>query len=367
MSEHVFEAQTGRFFCPIPAAINPRVTEVAERSLGWMIRMGLCIDERQRRRALAANGAEFYGRITPEGSEDRLAIAADWIYWAGFFDDTRCDEVEAGEQQGGFTALVARLLRMLETMDGRIAGDDRCLRALHDLAVRFSRCATPVQVNRWVEAQRKWLLGVIQRRSLAARGAMPGLDDYLTMRLHDAAGAPITSMIEMVGGLEVPCHEMDSARVRAISELGAMIGALDNDRISRFKETHGGVEEQNLLRVMMAEKGCSPEDALRDLVALRDRMMCLFLRLRDDATPGASPALGRYLADLGHMIRGHVDWSFTTPRYSTLYGAGGALIGTVRLSMEWAPEPADSHLEAPPLPSIAWWWDQLAAPATPSA
>ena len=367
MSEQVFQAETGRFYCPIEAAVHPRVGEVAERALRWMTRMGLGADDRQRLRAMAANGAEFYGRITPLGSDERLSIAADWIYWAGFFDDTRCDEDETSGRADGFTALSARLLRMLETMDPRLAAGDPCLLALHDLATRFQACATPVQMNRWVEAHRKWLFGVVQRRSLAARDAMPDLDDYLTMRLHDAAGAPITSMIEIVAGLEVPAWEMDSPRVRAISELAAMIGALDNDRISRFKEAHGDTEEQNLLRVLVAARGYSPAEALAEIVTLRDRMMCLFLRLRDQESPLGSPALRRYLADLGHMIRGHIDWSFTTARYRALYTAAGTRSGTVDLSMDWADEPADGLLEAPPLPSIAWWWSQLAAPPSLSA
>jgi hypothetical protein len=359
MNTRVVHATTGLFYCPIPPAVHPDVAAVAERSFAWLTRVGLCPDERARRRAMASNAAEFYGRITPDGDGERLSIAADWIYWAGFFDDTRCDEAPAGSDR--FTDLVARLLRMLETMDPRHAEGDACLLALHDIALRYGRAATPVQVNRWVEAQRKWLMGVIQRRDMDARGGVPGLDAYLTMRLHDAAGAPITSMIEVVNGAEVPGREMDSPEVRAISEVASMIGALDNDRISRFKEIHGGGEELGLVRVMAHARRCSLDEALRHVVALRDRMMCLFLRLRDRVTRGASPALRRYVDDLGHMIRGHIDWSFTTARYSTVYGAGGAPSGAVSLSIGWAPGPADDLVEAPPLPSIAWWWEPVVA------
>lgn len=354
---------TGLFYCPIPAAVHPGVAEVAERSLAWVTRMGFC-QERQILRVMAANGAEFYSRITPRGDLDRLSIAADWIYWAGFFDDTRCDEGASRGGEGGFTALASRVLRTLETMDARVCEGDPCLLALHDVATRFARAATPVQMNRWVEAHRKWLLGVADRRAMARRGDTPGIDAYLTMRLWDAAGAPITSMIEMVNGLEVPAHEMDTPRVRAISEIAAMIGALDNDRISRFKEVHGGLEEQNLLRVVVAARGCTPDEALAEITALRDRMMVLFMRLREEALASASPALRRYLADLGHMIRGHIDWSFTCARYRALFGADGAKAGEVDLTIGWVSEPSDGRVEAPPWPSIAWWWRQLATPTT---
>ncbi|HEU4534004.1 MAG TPA: hypothetical protein VFS00_07800 [Polyangiaceae bacterium] len=350
------KAQTGLFYCPIAPAVHPGVAAVAERSFAWLRQTGVCATERQQKRAAASNGAEFYGRITPDGLEERLQIAADWIYWAGFFDDTRCDEGPAADRAGELTVVMGRLLRMLESLDARLCHDDPCLLALYDLARRFAACATPVQYVRWVEAQRAWLFGVAVRRCLAARPEPPGLDAYLTMRLPDAAGAPITAMIEIVNAREVPAAEMHSPRVRALSELAAMIGALDNDRISRFKEMHADASDHTLIRVIMRERGVGEEAALAELVALRDRMMCRFLVLRDRALPDASPALRRYLDDLGHMIRGHIDWSFGTARYHTLHGPGGSPAGGVSLEGGWALAPADDRPEAPPLPAIAWWW-----------
>jgi hypothetical protein len=315
---------------------------------------------------MAADGAEFYGRITPDGIEERLQIAADWIYWAGFFDDTRCDEGPEAGGSGDLVSLMGRLLRMLETMDARLCGDDPYLLALHDIAARFARCATPVQRSRWVEAQRKWLFGVAHRHGMEARGGVPELDGYLIMRLPDAAGAPITSMIEIVNGMEVPAREMESAKVRALSELAAMIGALDNDRISRAKELSADADDLDLLRVMMRAKGAGPEDALAELARLRDRMMCRFLVLREEVLAEASPALRRYADDLGHMIRGHIEWSFRTARYRALHDKSGAPAGSVSLEGGFALAPADSLSEAPPLPSIAWWWSPEAAePAAP--
>lgn len=350
------KAQAGLFYCPIAPAVHPKVDAVAERSFAWLERMGMCTSDRQRERARASNGAEFYGRITPNGVEERLQIAADWIYWAGFFDDTRCDEGPAGDRAHELTLAMGGLLRMLESLDPRLARGDRCLLALHNLALRFSACATPVQYSRWVEAQRKWLFGVAMRRALAARPAPPSLDAYMMMRLPDAAGAPITSMIEIVDAEEVPGAEMDSPRVRALSELAAMIGALDNDRISRFKERHADANDHDPIRVIMRERGVTEGEALAALVALRDRMMCRFLTLRDRAAAGASPALARYLDDLGHMVRGHIDWSFRTARYRMLHGPSGALEGSMSLEGGWARAPSDALTEAPALPSIAWWW-----------
>jgi hypothetical protein len=140
-----------------------------------------------------------------------------------------------------------------------------------------------------------------------------------------------------------------------------MVAALDNERVSHAKEIHGEGPVKNLVDVLMHERGCSAERAFHELVAMRDRMMCLFLRLHQQVASAASPALLRYVTDLGYLIPGNITWSLETARYTTVYGAGAAPIGSITLSGGgWAHAPADGRLEPLPFPSIAWWWDQLA-------
>ncbi|UQA63363.1 terpene synthase family protein [Polyangium aurulentum] len=360
MTHQIFQADTGLFYCPLPSAVHPDVAEITRRSIEWMTRIGLCADERRRRRLVATNSAEFFCRMAPEGAEDRVQIGADWCYWGFAFDDFWSDKSQEGARPGDFIPLVARMLRLIETLDARLCDGDPYLMALHDIALRFYQCATPAQHRRWIEAQRQWLFGVVQRSSFEARGRMPALDGYVTMRLHDCGAAPVTVMVEIANGDEVPDHEMESPVVRALTEVTWMLGAIDNERVSRAKEIHGEGQEHSFVDVLAHERGHTPEQALHDVVAMRDRMMCLFLRLREQAMHQASPALTRHITDLGHVIRGHIEWSLNTTRYSTVYGAGESPIGTVDLSSGWASAPADDRLEPPPIPSIAWWWDQLA-------
>lgn len=358
-----YHADAGRFYCPLRSAVHPEVDAVAQRSLAWLTRLGLGRDARQRERLMATNSAEFYGRITPAGLEDRLQIAADWCYWGFAFDDSWSYRDQTDQTKGWsheFITLAGRLLRMLETQDLRACGDSPYLVALHDIVVRFSHCASPVQLRRWVEAHRLWLLGMVQRHAFEARGTTPDIDAYLTLRLHDCGGAPCTAMIDIVDGVEVPSHEHDAPAVRALTEAAWMIAALDNERVSHTKEVAGEGPVQSLAGVLAHARGCSPAQALHEAVALRDRMMCLFLRLHAQLVATAGPALRRYLDDLAYLIPGNIAWSLATARYTTVYGAGAAPIGSVTLASGWALEPADGRLEPLPFPSIAWWWDQLA-------
>lgn len=362
MTTNIIQADTGLFYCPLPTAVHPRVDEVAGRSAEWLARFELCPGERQRRRLLATNSAEFYGRITPAAIDERLQIAVDWVYWAFAFDDLWSSRSDAQGRSGAITTLAARLLRILETLDDRLCAGDRYLIALHDLAVRYASCASPAQLRRWVEAHRMWLFGHIQRDELQAGGAIAGLDAYLTMRLHDCGGPPVTAMIDVANGVEVPDHELDAPTIRALTEVTWLIAAIDNERVSRAKEMQGEDGVQNLVDVLMHGRGCSPEQALVEVVAIRDRLMNLFVRLHAQALPAAGPALRRYLTDLAYVVPGNVAWSLKTARYTTIYGLGGAQIGTVDLHGGWTQAPADELLDPLPIPAIAWWWRLLAAP-----
>jgi hypothetical protein len=110
---------------------------------------------------------------------------------------------------------------------------------------------------------------------------------------------------------------------------------------------------QTLVTVIASENNCSLQEALDMAIVLRDRLMSLFLQLRDQLLPDARPDLRRYLICLGHLIRGNIEWSLSVPRYSS-----------EPLTARWTAEPATG--ECPPLPCLDWWWDLLDQPVAPS-
>jgi hypothetical protein len=116
----------------------------------------------------------------------------------------------------------------------------------------------------------------------------------------------------------------------------------------------------NLIDVIArCEDRCN--DATQQMIAYRDRLMCLFLRLRDQLIKTASPALRSYLNSLGHGIRSNIDWSLTVPRYNTLYaGDGSTHAARITLASSCVDKPTAESLDPLPWPSIAWWWAQLA-------
>jgi hypothetical protein len=345
------------FYCPIPSAVQPRFAELADSSVEWAERIGICPDERHHARVLASASAEFAARTAPHGSTDRLRVYADFVHWAFAFDDVRCD----GQPLTDLIPLVARLLRMLEGVNDRLCGDDPFLVALHDIAVRFRDCATAVQFRRWLEAHRQWLFGVVQINAGSRPDHALPLEQYLIARFHDGGGPVVTTMMEAMElgpGRDVPGSEMDSPAVRALTEACWTIAIWDNDRISRYKELRGRTDRCNLVDVLMEAHDWPAEWALHEVVALRDRALRRFLELRERQLAEASPELRDYLTGLGHVIRGNIDWSLSVARYNTVFDpADWSVAEKLALDARVTEQQDLDQRAAPTLPSTAWWWD----------
>jgi hypothetical protein len=335
------------FFCPIAPAVNPAIDSVERRAIQWIDDIGLVTNERDRARVLGTNSAEFYGRFAPDASEDELLVAVLWVYWGFAFDDARCDSGPMSDDPSAFLAMAGRLQRAMEDSE---PPTDRFSIALHDIVQRMRTCASPTQVRRFIDAHRHWLYCVAWQIGNKAEGRMPGLDEYLAMRIGAAGGPPTIALLEIANKLEIPAREMDSPPVRALTEMTQLIAALDNDLQSYRKEAEETHTGQNIVNVLVHHENRAAQDAVTRAIAIRDRMMIRLLDLRDRVWPGASPELDVYLRGLGHAIRGNIDWAARVPRYQ----------GDQRAEPVTTGRPHDDTAARLPVTGFSWWWDQLA-------
>ncbi|MGR4853995.1 terpene synthase family protein [Streptomyces sp. LARHCF252] len=350
------------FYCPIESAIHPEAEETERRALAWIDRSGLCRTETERARYAGTRSAHFYARFAPHADPDRLWVAACWVYWGFAFDDARCDEGPLAADPAAFATMAFSVQRALE-VPGRLHCADPYAAAVHEIGELFRAAAGPVQNRRFQHAHRAWLTGVQWQIGNRATSRMPDLDDYLSMRLHAAGGGPTYAMLEIANGFDVPDREMDSPAVRALTEMAMMVASLDNDHHSHIRETSRRQTEQNIVNVLMTHHRYSPRRAVDEAVALRDAVLDRFLSLRDRVIPRASSPLRHYLTDLGHGIRGNIEWGLRVPRYLSPDGvapAQAARIPAQTANGRWTDTPRTSRLDPRRLPSIAWWWNDLA-------
>ncbi|WP_344520896.1 terpene synthase family protein [Streptomyces rectiviolaceus] len=302
---------------------------------------------------MATHSADFFARFAPVADDDRLLAAVLWVYWGFGFDDARCDSGPLSGRPAQFNALAGQVQRACET-DSAVA-DDRFIGALQDIMRRFRSFAPPTQVHRFAQAHRAWLSGVSWQIGNQAAGRMPGLDEFLAMRLLSAGGHPTFALLELATGAEVPDRDLHHPSVQALTEMAIMVASLDNDRHSLHKELSHGQADQNIYTVLMAERGVPLQEAVDQANVLRDRILLRFLHLHDRVRPTAGTDLATYLQGLRYGVRGNNEWGMRVPRYLSLGHWPEELEHTLPA---WADEPSDRRPgPVEQAPCIAWWWD----------
>ncbi|GAA0441804.1 terpene synthase [Acrocarpospora corrugata] len=356
------------FYCPFPYAISPEAAEIDRRTVQWMDDFGLH-RSRTQRDYLATQKVGYFASLTmPHGSGEGLQVASDQLFWLFTFDDMYCDEREDESSLDELVQLLGKLARILEAPTARMLPGNPWAEGLRDIRRRLDLYATPVQTARWVEELRKYLFGLIWEAVNRSANRIPRVNDYVAMWLNVTATAPSLMFIDISAGYEVSAAEMSTARVRALTEMANALVGWDNDIISFNKEAfrkerYGYAELQNLVSVLAHQNDCSIDDALTTAVAMRDRVMSLFLRLSDEVKTDAGSELTRYVHGLGEWVRGYLEWSMITDRYGDPRNPDDEASGErIAMPRTWKEEPMDDSLDPLPVTAINWWWDQLDQP-----
>lgn len=355
MVDSLVAAELPPYFCPLESRSHPRAVSIERRALEWVRACGMCATEDEYRRTAASRSVDFYGRFAPGADDDRLLAASLWVYWGFAFDDARCDNGPLSRRPSEFNAVAGRVQRALEAPTAHDDGE-RYTPPLQDIATRFRSLGTSTQFHRFAAAHRAWLAGVCWQVGNYTRGHMPRLDEYLAMRLLSSGGEPTFAMLELATGFQVEAAEMHRPAVRALTEMAIAVAALDNDRHSLRKE-HANGQDMNVYRALTQGTDMTLAEAVGAATSMRDRILTRFLELQEQVRKWASTELRTYLLGLCHGIRGNIEWGLHVPRYVGL-DAGPA--GADEAPPRWSDVPAHSGSGPVPIPSVAWWWDDLA-------
>ncbi|MDV6278304.1 hypothetical protein R3Q06_33205 [Rhodococcus erythropolis] len=348
------------FFCPIPPEIHRGVAEFDAATMSWVDDMGIASDPAHRNKLHGNNCAEFYSRITPNGTIEGIQLAVDWHSWAFSFDDVYCDQDSERKKVGHFVALACQTLRTLQAPEAALLPENAHNNGIRDLARRYHALATPTQLYRWVDCHRQWFMGTAWMMLARENHTVPDPNSYLAMRLKDSGGETVTAMIEVANAGEIPERELHAPATEALTELTHMIAILDNELVSRYKEAYNQQGDLTFIDSLVTHGRMSHDHAELEAISIRDRMMehFLYLQERELHRKSLSAQLSTYLECLGSLIRGNIDWSLKCPRYTKLYEPGQnnptselafqASIGT-------GASPLTVDLQK--FPAVAWWWN----------
>jgi hypothetical protein len=293
----------------------------------------------------------------PHGLDAPTQLAADFTAWLFALDDRYGDECQQGLAMPELALLLAHLTRVLEAPTampppGSVPAWPFVV-ALRDLRLRLAAVATPTQVKRWVDAMRAYFMATMWEAANRVHEVIPSLDTYAMLRMDSGAMGPCIMLLDIADGYELPTTTMSRPDVQALIEMTSLMVSWDNDLISYYKENTRVGDGQNLLDVLARQHHSTTDQALHRAIAMRDRMMILFLRLCDHVLHNASTELTRYVNSLSYWVRANIQWGQRSARYASADGL------TSSAPPGWATHPADNNPDPLPIPAIRWWWRTL--------
>jgi hypothetical protein len=350
------------FYCPIPSAISPYAQQSDDEVVRWMSKFEIYESESQRDYFARSHFPAFPGYSLPNARPDLLSLPGKEVLWLQSFDDVHSDEPSVPIPLKEYIVLLGTLARILEDPGCRLLQENRWASALRDLRLAVGRYATPVQLDRWVQANVDYFDGLLWEAVNRDNNRVPSLIDYVAMWLKQSGVYPCIVFTDIVCAYELGPADWSNPRVRALREMVAAIVGWDNDLTSYNKEIHRAHSRrypviQNLVAVIANESGCSIKEAVDVARMMRDRAMFLFLELRDEVSAQGSETLRRYVAGLGQWIRGYLDYSGRSARYRDFLNLSDAAVGNQGFC-EWILTDtvhSPKH-NLPDISSVFSWW-----------
>jgi hypothetical protein len=321
-----------------------------------MTQHALCDHPSRRDQVVAMRAAQWSAHVASNANPEGLQVFSDSVYRDLLFDDEVLDDENPTDADPARVLSYAqKLVHVMNHPEARLTPDPY-LQTLHDVASRWRSIASPTCLRRWIEGHTTWLYAAIAVLGHRVRSTLPDLDEYVIIGPSDRGNTMSIAQIEMAEGTALFTEEMETPRVRAVTAAAGVVVTFDNDLFSFPREVVRRTPESNIVSVLRHSRRLTAQAAVADAVRLRDRVLCLYLSLCDRMRSRASSDLRAYLDQLDHYIRGNIEWSLTVPRYQTetAHQRPDAPART-----PYADEPSDGSLTAPPIPTIAWWWDLL--------
>ncbi|MFI6638863.1 family 2 encapsulin nanocompartment cargo protein terpene cyclase [Streptomyces sp. NPDC050504] len=191
---------------------------------------------------------------------------------------------------------------------------DRVLRAIRSSWTNLARYGTSVQVFRLRHELAIMFVAYNQEAQWQITRRMPPVWEFLLHRWENAF-CPCMVLTDVVGGYEVPPHEYFDPRVRRVVATAGVCSVLVNDIHSLDKEERINELDYSMPRVLMAEDGCSLQEAVDRTADFHDELM-RYVEAESAALAAAgTPLLGRFLAGLWAWMGGGKTWHASSKRY----------------------------------------------------
>ncbi|SEN53817.1 2-methylisoborneol synthase [Pseudomonas sp. ok272] len=309
--------------CPTPVRIDePLGQQVDSLLLPWIERVGIFAGQLEKIRA--SRFGRFAMLCHPDTDEpDRLLLSAQCIAALFAVDDYYCDDDSQGsvpEQVGSRLSVALAALEPAHLTGEYIAALERALdadpvlRGLRAYMVRVAQFASPAQIARVRHEIIAMFVTMGAEASWRLNRQTPSVWEYLAHRQVNSF-LPCMSLIDIVGGYELPANLYCAPMVRRVTTLAASATIIANDLYSMHKEGMTVQVDFNLPQLLVAHQQCSLAEAMTRTASIHDDVVRAYEAAEQRALPAATPELERFLGGLKAWVAGSREWHQHSGRY----------------------------------------------------
>lgn len=310
-------------YCPDPVRIDDALgNQVDDLLMPWIEQIG--VFPGQHRKIRESGFGRFAMLCHPDTDDpDRLFLAAQCIAALFAVDDHYCDDESGGSVPALVGPRLSLALAALEPayLTGQYPGElerglsaDPVLAGLRSYMERVTHFATPSQIARVRHEIIAMFVTMTAEAAWRISGATPAVWEYLAQRQVNSF-LPCMSLIDVIGGYEVPANVYSAQPVRRATVLAASATIIANDLYSAPKESMTEVGDFNLPQLLAIEQGCSLQEAMTLSASVHDAVVHAYEEAEHALLRDASPVLKRYLAGVSAWVGGSREWHRTSGRY----------------------------------------------------
>jgi hypothetical protein len=325
--------------CPDPVRLDERLAaKVDDLLLAWVDEVEIFPG----RRDVVADSrfGRFAMLVHPDTDDpDRLLLSAQCTVSLFAVDDYYCDDERTGSDPALIGPRLSLALAALEPahLTGHYPWELAAALAADPILVALRRCfervaafATPAQLARVRHETIAMFVTMAAEGGWRISGAVPAVWEYLAHRQVNSF-LPCMSLIDIIGGYELPASVYSLPGVRRATTLAASVTICANDLYSAQKEALAEIGDFNLPGLIARAEGCSLQHAVERAAAIHNELVHAYEATeRELLLEGADPLLGRWLAGLRAFVGGSRAWHATSGRYripdaGTRFGVSAAL------------------------------------------
>ncbi len=303
-------------YCPFPSSNHPQVHQLRQHAIDWAERFHLLQTPASRQRFQDAAYWDLIARAYPTAAFDDLALINDWNCWGFLLDDVD-DEGPVARQPGEMRQLFIDVALVMMGKQPTSTGGP-LIDGLRDVWGRIVAVTTAAWQDHFrhilgagLEAY-KWEVGN------RVGGRIPERETYITQRRQTGGWLTDVALVDVARHVPMPSEILDEPRLQDMLEAANNVICWANDLYSLDKEI-AHHEVHNLVIIVQHEQGCSLQSAVDQVARMHDHEVRRFEAAalsRPHYEDARDDAIWGYIDFCRRFMRGNLDWSRTTGRYS---------------------------------------------------